>query len=161
MKNTIKVAIFMMAIMFSASMAFGQEVGENPNYDANQPTHLRVKMIIDTPSMDADYVLITYRFWDGDHDLWGDWGSGYAEFVAGNANYFITDNSFTNCEDVLFQYQLKAYKSVTPPVFIKSTCDTVPVYNGIENIVPVTTWNPSNCFGSTDAQTNDGYLIED
>jgi hypothetical protein len=144
MNKIIKTAILGMALMFSTSLAFGQNNTGADNGYAAQQAPVRIDVYAATPPlMDADYAIITYRIYNGYTGTWSDWYSNTEPFTGQGAHfaifyYWATEGSVTEME-----YVLGAHKSNSTRIAV--TCGTSLIYKYDTNVINVTTWSKWTC----------------
>jgi hypothetical protein len=154
MKNTIKVAIFMMAIMFSASMAFGQNDQDPGNNNIGDPytyLYLTVQVPETTLTMDVKAIITWYN--DGE----------VVKSAETKTGTYIGNNTWTftppfDCPTYLLQpgdphveYLIKAYNLNNKVV--NAACGTYEIIPGCDNFLTITPsmWNGINgCVGTTE-----------
>jgi hypothetical protein len=146
MYKLVKAAIFVMAMMISVAVAFGQTATQSAN-NGQAPINISVHVDAISPSLEASYATITYRFYDGDNDTWRDWDSKTNSFSQGWVHFDASTYSLTNVEGaILFQYQINAYNSGGS--LITYDCGTVSINKYDTNVITINNWN--KCLGKTD-----------
>jgi hypothetical protein len=144
MNKMFKAAIFMMAMIFSASMAFGQTTtGGSSNPNDNQSPPIPVHVYASSPSESASHATITYRWYDGTSGNWGPWFATTEPFDILGVAHFQLSCGLTNAESIEMEYHIIAYKPHS--VQITQTCGTEPIPKSGAHIY-ITTWNAASCF---------------
>jgi len=103
MNNIFKTAIFVMAMMISATFAFGQ----GNTSDKNPTDGTTVKMILEHPSMDTWTFEITHR-WKDNLGNWGPWETIKRDAAGGGQTVLYLWTSVAATE---YEYQIIAKKS--------------------------------------------------
>jgi hypothetical protein len=134
-----KIIFLAIAMMFSASMAFGQNNDiDNPNEGNQSP--IPVHVYASSPSENASHATITYRWNDGE---WGPWFATTEPFDILGVAHFQLSCGLTNAESIEMEYHLIAYQPNS--VQITQTCGTEPIPKSGATIT-ITTWNAASCF---------------
>jgi hypothetical protein len=134
-----KVIFLAIAIMFSASMAFGQTTtggSSNPNYDANQLAHIEVLVDVIKPS-GAHHAIITYR-WVDEYENPGGWYVKSADApTIGRIEFETLYCYLTNSVEPRMEYFIDIYKSDGNR--IAYTSGTFYLNKFIENVLSINT----------------------
>ena len=137
MKKLMTAAIFVMAMMMSATFAFGQSNSDNAPL-MNFTVHINAV----NPTNNIDYVVenatITYRWRDaGNGGDWTDWNTRPSNTLTPDwITFWVDTYSYTNSQIVEIDYVLRGYSGST---LVHSHCATSVVTNGCT--LTVTSWN--------------------